>query len=182
MNLRFIFFFSSSLPTHKIICPHSFRQADGLRQSVAPDEQIHLNPFGGAVFVNRQAERAQRTALHANDENRGTVRLRRQDSRQQSEIAQFIVGHKRLPIASIFIRRTLTRSERIRCESDVLLLMVMLSNPAHRAHKHCPSRQATRRREGYTARPRCVILSAKLLTKAHLNPRGSSQGAGRLCE
>ena len=55
--------------------PHEclLRQPHGLRQSVIANEQIHLNPFAGSLFVNWQAQRAQRAALHAHAQNRGVI-------------------------------------------------------------------------------------------------------------
>src|SRR5277367_2583528 len=45
------------------------REPYGLRQTVAAHEQVHLNPFAGALFVHRQTERSKGAALHSNAED-----------------------------------------------------------------------------------------------------------------
>src|SRR5207302_931117 len=86
------FLLLSSLPTcQKSLC--LLAHANSLGQSIVPDEQVHLNPFIGAVFIHGQAKRAKCATLQANAKDGGVIRIGWQNSRQQREIAQFTVGH-----------------------------------------------------------------------------------------
>src|SRR6266852_4964289 len=49
-----------SLQRFQLCASRLLRQPHRLRQSIIANEQIHLNPFVGSLFVNRQAQRAQR--------------------------------------------------------------------------------------------------------------------------
>src|SRR5712692_3456190 len=83
INLRFILSSPLLSRTEKLFAfLLRLGQTDGLRQSVVADEQIHLNPFAGAVFVHRQAENTEGTALHSNAKNGGVIGIGRQNSRQ----------------------------------------------------------------------------------------------------
>src|SRR6266702_5058720 len=76
-----------------LIVPALLRQPHRLRQSVISNEQIHLYPFAGALFIDGQTQRAQRAALHAHTQNRGLIGIRGEGFGQEREAAQFIVSH-----------------------------------------------------------------------------------------
>src|SRR5207245_11172146 len=83
IHLRFILFSPLLSQTEKLFAfLLRLGPTDGLRQSVVADEQIHLDPFTGAVLVHRQSENTEGAALHSNAENGGVIGIGRQNSRQ----------------------------------------------------------------------------------------------------
>src|SRR5207245_8636589 len=102
------FFFSSSLPTFAN-SQYLLRQPHRLGQSIVPNEQIHLDPIASALFVNRQAQCAQRAPLHVYAQNRGVIGIRGERSRQKCEAAQLVVRHKSFRLGN-FRRTPLRRS------------------------------------------------------------------------
>src|SRR6202521_124947 len=151
------------------------RQPHRLRQSIIANEQIHKNPFAGSLLVNRQAQRAQRTALHAHAQNRGLIGIRGEGSGQEREAAQFIVSQKHLGTAGaygapllysiwnlgrslmirsrdgIVLRRIVRTRHGIQMVRSLFMLAVAPIAPAHRAGQH--GRSGQRPRSNYGGAP-----------------------------
>src|SRR6266568_2748722 len=184
-----------------LIVPALLRQPHRLRQSVISNEQIHLYPFAGALFIYGQTQRAQRAALHAHTQNRRLIGIRRQDSRQQSEIVHFVVRQKRFrfhslrrvrPLSSActltlhwrlmvfhataIIRRKIACTWRRQVHRCFFLLALPPISPAHRADQNRCCGQRPGRNHGRSPHLQCAMLRAELLAQPHLH---AGRGLGR---
>src|SRR5229473_652399 len=190
--------------THRPLFAQSLlRQPHRLGQPVVSNEQVHLDPFAGALFVHREAQRTKRTALHPHTHNRRIVCFRRQGSRQQSEVPQFVVRHERpgrIRVRGTFLRRMgvilqicvvrlcatilrrrqcrILRSNQMPC--CLLLLALPPVAPADRAGQNCRGSQRPRSDYGHAPRFHRAVLRAEFLPQAHLNARGSLRCSGRI--
>src|SRR6266700_1961091 len=183
-----------------LIVPALLRQPHRLRQSVISNEQIHLYPFAGALFIDGQTQRAQRAALHAHTQNRRLIGIRRQNSRQQSEIVHFVVRQKRFrfhsfrrvrPLrstctlhwrlmvlhAAAIIRRKMDCT-RWRCQMHRCFFLLALPpiSPAHGADQNRCRGQRPGRNYGRAPHLQRAMLRAELLAQPHLH---AGRGLGR---
>src|SRR5216683_2917817 len=183
-----------------LIVPALLRQPHRLRQSVISNEQIHLYPFAGALFIDRQTQRAQGAALHAHAQNRSLIGIRRQDSWQQREIVHFVVRQKRFrfhsfrrvrPLrstctlhwrlmvlhAAAIIRRKMDCT-RWRCQMHRCFFLLALPpiSPAHGADQNRCRGQRPGRNYGRAPHLQRAMLRAELLAQPHLH---AGRGLGR---
>src|SRR6266850_2841308 len=181
------------------------RQPHRLGQPVISNQQIHLDPFARALFIHRQAQCTERAALHPHAHNGCIVRFRRQDSRQQSEVIQLVVGHERLE--RIRFRGTLLRPDRIilqirvaRFRATVLrrrlgrllrsakmprgffLLALPPIAPAYRADQQRRRGQRPRRHHRHAPCFCRAVLHSEFLPQTHLNASGSLRRSSCLRE
>src|SRR5713226_7576477 len=178
-----------------LIVPALLRQPHRLRQSVISNEQIHLYPFAGAFFIDRQTQRAQGAALHAHAQNRRLIGICRQNSRQQREIVHFVVRQKRFmfhrfrcvrPLSSActltlhwrlmvlhataVIRRKMDCT-RWRCQMHRCFFLLALPpiSPAHGADQNRCRGQRPGRNYGRAPHLQLAMLRAELLAQPHLH-------------
>src|SRR5467141_1520690 len=178
------------------------RQPHRLRQSIIADQQINLDPFVGSLFVDGQAQRAQRTPLQAYAENRSVTGIRDDGSRQEREAAQFIFSYKCLGSGSpcraplLYRASTLHRRNRVghrirgvsrgiryarrRFQFVRHFVRTALAPvyPAHRADQH--GRSGQRPCSNYSRAPhfQCHMPRAELLAQTHLHARGRLRHGG----
>src|SRR6202158_914548 len=181
---------------HSSSAPSLSRQPHRLRQPVISHEKIHLDPFAGTLFIHRQTKCTQRAALHAHPQDLGIAGIRRQSSRQQREIAHFVVRHQRSRFRGIRIpncRRTLHRrlmagpgvrvdgrsfrrgQWRFQMVRRFFRPAVPPVSPAHCGGQHGRSGQRPRGSYGDAPRFQRDMLRAELLAQTHFHARG------RLC-
>src|SRR5438093_4938772 len=176
--------------------PHedSLRQPHRLRQSIIPNEQIHLDPFIGSLFIDWQAQRTQRAALHAHAQNGGVIGIQGKGSGQKRKAGQFIVSHKYLgtvgsrrilrrhsirKLRSVFMIRSGTGIvlRRNSCRRGIQMLRshflpaVEPIAPAYDSGEDSRSGQRPRRHHGVAPNLECYVLRAKLLAQTHLHAR-----------
>src|SRR5438132_342827 len=171
------------------------RQSHRLRQSIIPNEQIHLDPFIGSLFIDWQAQRTERAALHTHAQNGGVIGIHGKRSRQKREAGQFIVGHKRLGTGSPrrILRRHSIRNLRsvfmIRSGTGITFRRLFCSRrglqmlrshflpavepiaPSHDSGEDSRGGQRPRRHHGGAPNLECYVLRAKLLAQTHLHAR-----------
>src|SRR6267154_2733248 len=178
------------------------QQPHCLRQSIIADQQINLDPFVGSLFVDGQAERAQRTTLQTHAENRSVIGIRDDGSRQEREAAQFIFSYKCLGSGSpcraplLYRASTLHRRNRVghrirgvsrgiryarrRFQFVRHFVRTALAPvyPAHRADQH--GRSGQRPCSNYCRAPhfQCHMPRAELLAQTHLHARGRLRHGG----
>src|SRR5467141_151568 len=182
---------------HSSSVPSLLRQPHRLRQPVVSHEKIHLDPFAGTLFIHRQTKCTQRAALHAHPQDLGIAGIRRQSSREQREIAHFVVRHQRSRFRGIRIlncRRTLHRRLTVGLGVSVdgfrrgqwRFQMVRRFfrpalppvSPAHRAGQHGRSGQCPRGSYGGAPRFQRDMLRAELLAQTHFHARGRLHHGG----
>src|SRR5216683_2782579 len=182
-----------------LIVPALLRQPHRLRQSVISNEQIHLYPFTGALFIYGQTQRAQGAALHAHAQNRSLIGICRQNSWQQREIVHFVVRQKRFRFHSFrrvrpprstctlhwrlmvlhpaaVIRRKMACTGRCQMHRCFFLLALSPISPAQRADQNRCCGQRPGRNYGRSPHLQGAMLRAELLAQPHLH---AGRGLGR---
>src|SRR5580704_5468364 len=190
----------SVLRPYKIAPLLRLRQANGLRLSVLTDEQVNLNPFVGALFVDGQAEVTEGAALHANTHDGTVARFLSHAAGKQREILGIVGGNEGCFVSGL--GRVIVDCRVANCDPSgicrggnvcvVLSLRCTLEDdvfagdvpvpPAHTNEQQRRGGENPGRSKSETPNPQCTVAREEFLTKAHFDSKRRAGIGGHITE